>query len=182
MKWALVLSATVVSAACTPLDIVVADPHGCAATADCHGDEFCEKENCGADAGTGHCVPQPRDCSRELHMPGKEVCGCNGVVYWNDCLRRASGESRVAGAGECANPATCTEPSTCPDPSASCALQAATSCGAPVTGTCWVLPRNCPPTMPDQALWRSCGGPVTCRDICHAIQSNEQHQFVSVCP
>ena len=85
-------------AACKPVDVSIAvlpdggehKPRVCAADVDCQDDGdrdkddalFCAKDSC--DALTGHCERQPGFCENDL----APSCGCNGVTYWNDCLRK----------------------------------------------------------------------------------------------
>jgi len=58
----------------------------------CPGDLFCDQDPgfCdGADIG-GTCVDVPETCI-EIFEP---VCGCDGVTYGNDCLRRKAGATK----------------------------------------------------------------------------------------
>ncbi|HYJ11714.1 MAG TPA: hypothetical protein VEX18_21975, partial [Polyangiaceae bacterium] len=65
----------------------------CSDNDDCEG-WFCEKPGC--DAPTGVCMPRP------LFPPPEPepVCGCDGVTYWNDDIRRWFGRS-LDSLGEC---------------------------------------------------------------------------------
>jgi hypothetical protein len=175
-------------AACDPVDIVVGGippkPDGgrppprrpCAQNGDCPPDAFCEKDDCAV--LVGQCRPRPIFCESAPAV----VCGCNGVNYWNDCLRRAQGLP-ASTAGECSAAATCGGPSgaTCPDPLASCArlLPAAASCTANPEGTCWVVPPTCPSLA--VGAWSPCAGGA-CVETCAAIRSQAPHSRVSTCP
>lgn len=183
MKRALLV---VLLAACGPRDIVVVDlPDGggfvmqgkaCSDADDCKPDEFCAKDSCAA--ATGRCAHRANACSDALAV----VCGCNGVSYWNDCLRTRAGVE-AATPGQCAAPTTCTAAAQCGDPEASCARllpTPATSCAVVPTGVCWVVPRMCPNTGEPH---ESCGGgPAVCGGLCQAIRSEQVRRPVNVCP
>jgi hypothetical protein len=146
----------------------------CASNADCGGTSFCAKSSCG-DA-TGSCQLRPVECD------GVDMrsCGCDGVTYWNDCLRQQFGVA-ASTEGECRiGAALCSPegPSSCPVPGAWCErlLGQGETCGSDVPpGPCWVVPidpTTCtgpggnPPT-----LWSACGSGPTCVNACAAVQS-----------
>ncbi len=185
MKWFAVL---VLLAGCGPLDVVVADVPGtdggmmmmgkpCSGNQDCRERDYCDKSACAAPVG--RCKPQPVFCD----PAPQPVCGCSGVTYWNDCLRRASGDSSKTD-GECTDTAQrCTGPGTC-GLGKSCAvlLPESASCGgAAVEGECWALPNSCPSGPNNAGAWISCGG-GQCTDVCQAIRSQQPHRRASVCP
>ncbi|HEV8322840.1 MAG TPA: hypothetical protein VG389_14595 [Myxococcota bacterium] len=68
----------------------------CAAAAWC---DFVEN-NCGVADATGSCIPRPTGCAA-TYAP---VCGCDGMVYSNDCTAQAAGQD-VSIAGGCPAPA-----------------------------------------------------------------------------
>lgn len=68
----------------------------CGGIAAVHCDDglFCEMTAnpiCGAPDQDGICVEIPNMCTRQY----KPVCGCNGVTYSNDCLRRTARASKL---------------------------------------------------------------------------------------
>ncbi len=59
----------------------------------CNKGLFCEYPTgtCGIAVLSGTCVKTPEICTLEV----KEVCGCNGLTYSNDCHRRAADVSKL---------------------------------------------------------------------------------------
>ncbi len=136
----------------------------CVRTADCPRDAFCDKPAC--DAPTGICRRVPTFCPPEE----RPTCGCNGISYFNDCLRRAAGVE-ASTPDECAAPLACNRAAPCPD-GATCALLVAgpgAECAPEPEGVCWVVPPTCPPPLsPDR--WESCvPGGERCISTCEAI-------------
>lgn len=176
----------VAAAGCAPMDVelalVPAPPDGglpardrpCASAGDCPPGAFCDKRDCVTALGV--CRPRPVACGSE---PGA-VCGCNGVTYWNDCLRRQNGIEGMS-PGECASPVVCgTGLPACPDPDAVCgrAFATAAACTVDPEGTCWVLPPACPP--PGGPGFVPCAGGA-CVDVCVALRSQVPHARVATC-
>jgi len=147
----------------------------CSDNDDCEG-WFCEKPGC--DAPTGVCMPRP------LFPPPEPepVCGCDGVTYWNDDIRRWFGRS-LDSLGECrATARACEFGPDCgvPYDSASCSHLVSPGEGCDYgMGTCWVLPPSCEDTG-DRRIWRLCRPsdaepPPPCVDTCLAIRSERPH-------
>lgn len=186
MRRALLLAAGLVLG-CGPRDIVVADvppaldggfqrpDRRCAQDADCGPDGFCDRPSCGALVGA--CRRRPSFCDARVD----HVCGCDGVTYWNDCLRAKAGVSLVERA-QCSAPRTCTGPDAgCPQGAACGRLFDGALACQPGTfeGTCWVLPSVCPPAPSDDG-WRACGTSA-CVSTCEAIRSERQHARMATC-
>lgn len=148
----------------------------CSEQPDCMPGWICEKQGC--DAPTGICVPWPPACFPNYNP----VCGCDGVTYWNDCIRLRSGAG-LAGPDICrAGACTCEVGADCNVPYASCSHllpPGETMCGHG-EGACWVLPPQCPPPPQDAKLWRECkppeaGGMGGCLDMCAAIATEHSY-------
>lgn len=160
----------------------------CVENKDCPSTMFCSRKDCD-DAG-GICEPRPLVCD-DAPMPS---CGCDGVTYWNDCLRRTAGVGPMH-PGECASSArVCTKGGgkgggppgalECP-PGASCARLLppdGTMCSPDVPGTCWALPAVCPDRAgPDR--WLSCDPRrMGCFSTCDAIRTGEAYVRAFACP
>ena len=193
-RGAWVLFGGVVIAACGPQEIVVAelpatDAGGaapCATNDDCPTGAFCAKAGCGAAAG--RCERAPLFCD-DVFVPS---CGCDGVTYWNDCLRLQASVDR-RGVGECIEQAASCggrEQRSCPTAGASCArvVQEPAPC-RPIEapGTCWMLPATCPtqpPTTPP--IFEACAlpgvpAPEPCADACNAIRSERPFRASRAC-
>jgi hypothetical protein len=148
----------------------------CQSNADCDSGLVCDLRGC--DAPIGFCKNAIFFCSDEL----KPVCGCDGITYWNDCVRVNPGNGTegavLAGQGQCSsNVCPCDVGGDCEVPGASCShlLPAGQMCGHG-PGSCWVLP----PTGTDKKLWRECrppdqGGLGPCVSTYEAIISEHSH-------
>jgi hypothetical protein len=197
--------AAIAPSACAPQDVVVATvasdaatddaamqdepPPGdgtCATNADCGETSFCAKSAC-KDA-TGSCQLRPVECNGD----DQRYCGCDGVTYWNECLRQQYGVA-ASTMGECRVGAAMCQPegpSSCPVIGASCErlLTQGEMCGGNVPGVCWVVPlvpTTCTgPGGGPPSLWMACAGPPMCVDTCTAIQSGEPYHPTSptACP
>jgi len=144
-----VVVATIPSPDAGPLRCIVPSPDAGDAAAmlegdgggTCQPDQFCEPAACGATTGT--CQTLPLSCPDGF----SPVCGCDGVTYFSDCLRRSAGV-QVNGSGVClfdSLPKVCATvaPSAFSGPpllSVLCAI-------ASLPTFCWVLP----PTPPSDA-------------------------------
>lgn len=206
---AAVLGAAAAVVCCTPEDVVVANVHDggaqqsdakpfgktCTTNDDCGLSSYCERAACGDP--TGVCQVIPTFCD-DMRAP---VCACDGVTFWNDCLRRSRGETASipgiceSGAAECGGPMR----KTCTLLGASCAklVRPDARCDGPmqdmIDGHCWVLPITCPPSDPMDEKWAGCGpppppgdaGPMpNCRGTCEAIRTGQPHKSLlsTMCP
>lgn len=152
-------------------------PTKCSVESDCMLGWQCEKQGCSDTEGV--CVPWPPFCPSNP----APVCGCDGITYWNDCIRLQSG-ARLAAFDQCrASACTCEVGTDCTVPTgtyASCShlLPSGAMCGHGI-GACWVLPAQCDPSA-DKRLWRECKPPDPgevpgCLDTCSAIASEHTY-------
>jgi hypothetical protein len=152
-----------------------ASPAPCGVDLDCSPGWICEKSGC--DAPTGGCVPWPPFCPPDPNP----VCGCDGVTYWNDCIRQQSPmHAQVAQPGVCSVTAcACEVGADCSVPYASCShlMGPGEMCGHGM-GSCWVLPPQCGPSN-DSKMWRECkppdAGTAKCLDTCSAIATEHSY-------
>ena len=146
----------------------------CETDRNCADDEYCQKASCGASKGV--CALRGPGCGAE-QLP---VCGCDGVTYFNDCLRKQRGvnlahqgycdrgPTRCGGRGgeACPSGAFCARVLRAPRPDMACESDA--------PGVCWVLPTSCdaePRAGGDR--FQRCNQPPECIDLCSAIRSEE---------
>jgi hypothetical protein len=152
----------------------------CVESSECGEGSFCDRINCTLAAGT--CQPFPKSCDDQEHP----VCGCDGVTYFNDCLRRAAG---VPGARdqECGSGGVlCGEgAATCPQ-HATCAFLLGLRTGPNCHmrwGQCWALPAQCPPAARVDR-WDECSpdpNPLHCLDTCAAIRTGKTFTRAFTC-
>lgn len=173
-----------------PTDEGAADapPKGaaCASNDQCAPDQFCATNAC--DAGTGSCEVRPVLCESTTDP----VCGCDGVSFWNDCLRQRDGVASSSQGACTIGAALCTDPAgaTCPVADASCARlvygqYGQQPCPTSFPGVCWALPATCPSSSPTDPMWFACGAPRDCVDICTAIGAGGVYQLAfgpGTCP
>ncbi len=197
-------------AACAPEQILVAtleagatarrEPTGprCDGDGDCGADAFCAHPTCGD--REGRCELRPAFCG-DAPSP---VCGCDGVTYWSDCLRRSRGQSAAA-AGECSltralacggrGGRECPPGSTCARIAAAPTGGVGPLCPPDLPGTCWATPPVCAaPASVDRFVRCGPGGPpgpggpggvdggAPCVDLCAAVRSGEPHFRALSCP
>jgi hypothetical protein len=156
----------------------------CTSDADCRNGFFCEKPSCGE--LLGQCLERPTVCSA-FQDP---VCGCDGISYFNDCVRQMNGALR-AGHSECKEMARRCNPFVgmdCPAGTYCALLQQMGSCDPstfPVP-KCWGLPFDC--SSSGKGSYQSCapiGGSGTgerpCVNLCQAIESELPHAASRAC-
>ncbi|HEX7664832.1 MAG TPA: hypothetical protein VF407_09985 [Polyangiaceae bacterium] len=175
--------------ACAPNDVVIADipsddggkptqQSPCVRDDDCDTNQYCERDTC--DAQVGKCHYKPPFCDSS---DGDPKCGCDGVNYWNDCLRNQQGVSKQ-------NDSTCEYGASCGNGKGECANTSA-KCGRLVfehdqcsndpPGQCWVLPSSCSGFDPH---WVTCEPGGDCTSVCDAIASEKPYFKApgSICP
>jgi hypothetical protein len=147
--------------------------YSCSTNSDCPGPAWlCSKKAC-YDA-TGICKPRPLDCEAS-HAP---VCSCDGITFWNDCLREQQGVS-TSTPGPCgANAKSCNNSSDCSGGDCAKLIQNLDGCGQPGRGVCHVTPPECM-VVPESHWWVRCpppngqgsSDPGPCLTTCQAVQT-----------
>jgi hypothetical protein len=172
------------AAACAAQDVPVAQEIACSDSFECGAVAYCAKPSCSAPRG--RCEPRPSFCD-DQQAP---TCGCDGVNYWNDCLRQKNGIPAFS-PGECTSqypPCGGFRGTACQTAGALCAhlvLTGANNCDPSNSGACWVLPPRCPADAGGEQ-WESCGlRPEPCLDTCEAIRAERPFRmpvFPTACP
>lgn len=162
----------------------------CLSNADCDVNYFCSKQRCGDVQGLCMLTAFP-DPTQDL-----QVCGCDGITYWNDSYRQRFGIA-ASTLGPCqSGAALCIRDQDCGalhGYSCEHLLAPTATCGSPPSpGRCWVTPRDCVVTPADDKQYQICpppsggaGAPPPCVTKCEAVQSG--HPFTElatdqVCP
>jgi hypothetical protein len=145
----------------------------CRGDADCEDESFCERRACGDEAGA--CVPVPEACI-QLARP---VCGCDGVTYGNDCLRRQARASK-AHDGRCERERErCGGIAgfVCSDPTDVCLFERGTCDVVDDLGVCVDPPDLCPPVLDPVC---GCDGRTYGND-CEALRAGAQIDHRGAC-
>jgi hypothetical protein len=178
-----------VAAGCSVDDVIVSRdmPQAmggpCSDSFGCAPEAFCAKPSCGAPQG--QCQLRPVFCD----TGPSPVCGCDGVNYWNDCLRQQNGVPAMDPVECRVQYASCggRRGMACSTAGAHCARLAPGGvdiCDPALGGVCWVLPPSCPDND-GGPLWESCDPkPPVCVDLCEAIRSERPFRmpFGPSCP
>ncbi len=208
MRISMVLCMAVVSlSACAPEDIFVAKtpiadaghdserdspappgedastmPSECGSNADCGSQQYCAKSRC--ENAQGVCMSRPTLCD----AAPDPVCGCDGVNYFNDCLRRANGIASATHE-ECDDSAIlCGLTSErCPNNGYCAKFPSGPYCLPGTPGHCWVLPAECGENELGEDRFVLCddglgGEDPACVDLCRAIRSEQSYSKVDHCP
>ena len=187
---AFLLFANLAPSSCATDDVRVALLQRCTTNGDCLATDFCAKASCGDSEGS--CQLRPALCDESSDTSSDTSCGCDGVTYWDDCLRMQRGIA-ASMAGECfdnaktcatADAAECQSVAT----GASCGRLLAggpggPACPADTPGVCWVLPPECAGLGPGDERWQACDGSNVCNSMCAAIRSGIPHRrgFIGIC-
>ncbi len=151
----------------------------CFRNVNCPAGQYCAR-GIGDCNGLGKCVPMNRVCTDRL----EPVCGCNGVIYRNDCWAAAGGSSvdftlkaKPAIGRACTNTSDCppfgrhpgrfTELYFCSHPAGKCNEQ----------GICTKRPSSCPNLI---APVCGCDG-KTYNNVCDAFSVGVDIQFAGKC-
>lgn len=172
-----ILLASLLFLSCDVVDLPIAEvPDGgggrrpmgppCADKSECRPGDLCLRATCGS--ALGHCVPRPPFCPNEF----RPTCGCDGVTYWNDCLRLSAGIESVDEEGTCTlAPLACSMTAACPSGAFCAYLREPQNCGGSAPGQCYALPANCQSGPPNHFF--PCSGGAQCLDACAAIRSEQ---------
>jgi hypothetical protein len=119
---------------------------GCLSNAACPADQYCAFSPglCGRGPTPGACRARPASCGPERAL----VCGCDGVVYENECAARVAGvDLAVMGGCKTTQPdwAPC-GPRFCDVHTSYCEIYLSDVFEIPTTYTCRPLPAACRPT------------------------------------
>jgi hypothetical protein len=158
-------------------------PSDCSSNDDCEPRQYCAKSEC--DDAQGGCLSRPALCDPGPHP----VCGCDGVNYFNDCLRRANGVA-AATEGECDDSAILcglSQSDPCPNDGYCAKFPSGPYCLPGVPGHCWVLPAECGEADGEGERFVLCddglgGDSGACVDACRAIRSERPYSKVEQCP
>lgn len=112
----------------------------CASNDDCPGSWFCAKSSC--DAETGVCEVPPANCPDESRAD--HVCGCDGAMYWSDCVRKQNLVPASKKDYCSADARPCSTHEDCAQFGGFCARLTFGSVDCSDVGTCWGLPSSCP--------------------------------------
>lgn len=150
------------------------DAGSCVRNEDCAIDQLCERPSC--DAQVGMCIKRQSACSEGDAHP---ECGCDGVVYWNPCLRRAARESASSRGFQCEVPKSCDQTHPCPGGAVCARWVFPEQCGVDLPGACYVLPDV--PCERELLQFSSCAD-GRCFDACTAIASGQPVVRRQACP
>ncbi|MFT3711163.1 MAG: hypothetical protein QM817_26335 [Archangium sp.] len=174
MKRVFASFAVALFAACGPVDLVVVDipdagdfqPPGkaCASNDECLGGQYCSKP--GGCNVSGTCRQRPLSCGGE-HEP---ECGCDGITYFNSCLRRLAGVPKVSD-GRCEAGLACDTATPCASGQYCAKIAfAPNECNGNISGSCWVLPDvACTAGPIAEPSFMPCGGGA-CLRVCDALK------------
>lgn len=139
----------------------------CTSNAGCQANEFCAMAAC--NLPEGECEPRPSSCSNAF----AEECGCDGVMYFNQCLRRKNGIAAATGHYLCEGTCGAPQDPACPT-YAKCArlLRSRSDCATALqqSGSCYVAPDSCRDSSNSRVA--SCAFDV-CVDPCNALKSGD---------
>lgn len=155
---------------------------------DCAPGEYCSKQACSSTQGT--CQPIQTFCD----ATPDPVCGCDGVNYWNDCVRQQFGVM-ASTPGQCSGGRKCVYNGDCRLYGVVCSrlLYNGQPCPMPgqyVEGQCWGMPPlSVCDRYDDPQRWQLCtppdAPPPECQETCFSIISQLPHRMIldqAMCP
>jgi len=153
---------------------------GCRDNDACAADEYCQYTPglCGRGSSAGTCRRKPVSC-QDTYSP---VCGCNGIVFDNECAARAARVDLAAIGGCHTVPdwASCGA-RYCDVFTSYCEIYLSDVPEPPTTYTCKPLPLDC---KPDRGTSRSCEcfpSGTACLTFCGFIQTGSLPGFHLTC-
>jgi hypothetical protein len=76
----------------SPINVASPVPKNCYSNDECSQDEFCDTSpKCQDGKASGICTQKPQFCEMIL----LQVKGCDGVIYPNQCVAQAAGQSNT---------------------------------------------------------------------------------------
>lgn len=162
----------------------------CFGNDECDSGQYCQIDRADETPPTGHCAHRPFQCTDVRFNP---VCAIGtGISYYNDCYRKAAGES-FAVSGDCdehAKQCDLVKGTSCPLGTVCALLGTIGEPGKPrcglTAGTCWGQMR-CPSPDDDGhgPRWDDCStrpGALRCVDTCTAIQTGQPFTYAKPTP
>jgi hypothetical protein len=146
------------------------------AGAECGPDGYCDAKDC---KSAGTCKPRP--VLSDLVFD--EVCGCDGITYWNREHAASLGQGSVS--GFCGGPTDgpggkavlCDASKPCPGGGHCTSL----FCGPDHEQSCWLVPEGAKCGPATLRGWATCDGAATCLSECEALLTGKPFGTSTIC-